>query len=116
VGLRRGIEIAIERGFSALEVEGDSLLVIKGLQQLMNGVKAERLSQNWCLSYGFSVLGSMVTSLVATVTEPIRRKANVVTNCMANLGVTMHEQFQIWHPRDPLNRWNRRTDPMQLPR
>jgi hypothetical protein len=90
-GLRRGIKVAIDKGFLALEVKGDSLLVIKGLQQLMNGAKAERISQNWCLRYGFSVLGSLVTNLTTIISEPIKRKSNMVEDCMANIGVTMHE-------------------------
>ena len=44
----------------------------------------------------------MVTSLMVAVTEPIRRKDNMVADYMANIGVKMHEQFRIQHPRDPL--------------
>jgi len=66
---------------------------MKGLQQLMNGDKAERISQKWHLSHGFIVLGSMVTNLTDIVSEPIKRKSNVVADCMANIAVTMHEQF-----------------------
>jgi hypothetical protein len=90
-GLQRDIKIMIDIGFSDLEIDGDSLLDIKGPQHLMNGVKAARLSQNWFLSYGFPVPGSMVTSLMATVTNSIRRKANMVVDCIANIGVTMND-------------------------
>jgi hypothetical protein len=86
----------------ALEVEGDSHLVIIGLQQLLNGVKAENISHNWHMNYGISALGAMVTSLASIVLEQTRRKGNVVVDFMANLGVMMHEKSQTWHPREPL--------------
>jgi hypothetical protein len=44
-GLGRAIKISIEGGLSSLEVEGDSQLVIIGMQ-LLNGIKVEKISQN----------------------------------------------------------------------
>jgi hypothetical protein len=61
-----------------LEVEGDSHLVIKGLQKLLNGVMEDKISKNWWLSHGLSVLGGMVTSLASIVPKQTRRKENEV--------------------------------------
>jgi ribonuclease HI len=101
-GLRRGMELAIEKGFSMLEVEGDSLLIIRGIQNLMNGGKTKNMIQNWHLNHGFSTLGTLVASISVIVAEPIRREANSVVDCMANVGVTLSEQLWVWLLGDPL--------------
>jgi ribonuclease HI len=46
VGLRRGLKLAIEKGFLVLEVEGDSLLIIRGIQRLMNKRNMKNMIQN----------------------------------------------------------------------
>jgi ribonuclease HI len=95
-GLPRGITLAKDHGFSALSVEGDSQLIIRGLQKILNGVKDDKVSHNWRLSHGLSELGGMVTSLAAIIPEQIRRKENLVADCMANLGVMLQESHRIW--------------------
>jgi hypothetical protein len=70
-GLFRVIVIAKDHGFSSLSVEGDSQIIIRALQNLLNGVKVNKVSHNWRLSHGLSELGCMVTSLVAIIPKQV---------------------------------------------
>jgi ribonuclease HI len=54
------IEIAQKHGFQALEVEGDSQVLIMALRKIVKGVQMDRVSQQWNLSHGITELNHMV--------------------------------------------------------
>jgi ribonuclease HI len=68
-GLLRGMVIAQTYRFSTLEVEGDSQLIIRALQKILNGVMADKVSQHWRMSHGLIELGRLVNSLATIIPE-----------------------------------------------
>jgi hypothetical protein len=93
-GLHRGITLAKDHGFSTLSVEGDSQLIIRGLQKILNGVKDDKVSHNWRLSHGLSKLGGMVTSLATIIPEQSKERKirwsiawpTLVSRCRSHIG------------------------------
>jgi ribonuclease HI len=101
-GLLRGMVIAQTYGFSSLEVEGGSQLIIRALQKVLNGVMIDKVSQHWRMIHGITELGRWVHSLATIILEMMHRKDNSTVDCMANLGVSIPYLHQLWWSGDPL--------------
>jgi hypothetical protein len=85
----------MEKGFSTLEVEEDSLLIRKGIEHLMNGGKMENMIHSSHLIHVFFSLETLMASISTIVVETIRREDNSVANCMANIGFNLVEQLRV---------------------
>jgi ribonuclease HI len=83
----KGLNITLHKGFHKLILEGDSNLVIKICNKLLNGAPPCKISQRWRLSAIIEALPTTLHSLDVLLPSHIRRKSSKVADHLANVNV-----------------------------
>ena len=91
MGLTRGLQLAIENNFTKLIVEGDSQIIINLLRRILKGANPERISPSWRLLHGMQIISDSLRPNVTLIPAHVRRKANLVADDLANMGINRGE-------------------------
>jgi len=94
-GLIHGLQLASNKDWFPLIVEGDSKIILRMAANIQNGQAATKVSNHWRLEGRLERLVYMMKSPEACTWSHVRRKGNKVADRLANLGVDARVHF--WH-------------------
>jgi len=94
-GLLHGLQLAKEKGWFPLIIEGDSRIILRMAIKIQAGKPATKVAKSWRLEGRLERLGEMLKSSEACTWSHIRRNGNKVADRLANLGVEAKAPF--WH-------------------
>jgi len=86
-GLWQGLLLARIHKYHPLEVEGDSLLLINMVKQLLNGSHARKIAMSWRLEARLEAIELELLNNRAIIFSHVKRDDNKVTDLLANVGV-----------------------------
>jgi len=86
-GLLHGIQLAQDKSWSPLVVEGDSKIILRMAEKVQSGQPAQKVSNSWRLEGRIEQLGGMLKESDACTWSHVRRNGNKVADRLANLGV-----------------------------
>jgi ribonuclease HI len=87
-GLTNDLHKSISLGFNSLIIEGDSQIILNLLSKILNGADPSQISPCWHLTSDLQTLKSFIQLHTSIVPSHVHRKANQITDKLANIGVT----------------------------
>jgi len=69
-------------------MEGDSQILILGLGKILNGVNADKISNNWRLLSGLGLVAELVNQIPMIILSHIKWKGNALAYLLGNEGVS----------------------------
>ena len=82
----QGLRIAIRNGYTNLEIEGDSQIVVEMLRKLNNGKDWEQVARSWRMAGIVQDLGEILRRIEYKIFSHVKRKGNKATDYLANRG------------------------------
>jgi len=86
-GLWQGLQLERTHNYLPLEVEGDSLLLINMVQQLLNGSHASKIATSWRLEARLEAIELELLNNREIIFSHVKRDGNKVADLLANVGV-----------------------------
>jgi ribonuclease HI len=100
-GLLRGLQSAIGKGHHQIILEGDSQVIIGLATKLIHGGNLDKASPSWRLQFLLEDLSQLLQPQISIITAHVRREANKVADCLANVAVERELEHLYWEPPFP---------------
>lgn len=103
----QGIRIAIRNGYTKLEIEGDSQLVVEILRKLNNGKDWEEVAKSWRTAGLIQDLADIMKHIDYKIITHVRRDGNKAADILSNWGCNEHDGKvdNIWPTHIDKPRW-----------
>lgn len=82
----QGLRIAVRNGYTNLDIEGDSQLVVEMIRSLNNGKDWDQVARSWRMEGIIQDLVDMLKRIEYKIINHVRRKGNKAADFLANWG------------------------------
>jgi len=80
----QGLRIAVRNGYTNLEIEGDSQIVVEMLRNLNNGKEWDQVARSWRTAGIIQDLADILKRIEYKIINHVRRKGNKAAYFLAN--------------------------------
>jgi ribonuclease HI len=103
-GLLQGLQSAMDKGHHKIILEGDSQVIIRLTTKILHGCHPDKVSPRWRLHGLLEDFNHLLQPQLNITTSHVRREANKVADCLANVAVEREMEHFCWEahiPPDP---------------
>jgi ribonuclease HI len=95
-GLLRGLQVAMDKDYRNIVLEGDSQVIIHLITRILNGSLPSKISLSWRLSGMLEDFKRLLIPTLSIIPSHVKRDANRVADCLANEATEREVDYSWW--------------------